>query len=133
MFVSGIINILCMCMCWMFSLIHVYMLALLSDMESNIAGPIEVCNQINLLIFPEIIVVAVINAVLLFLLPKLAIIYLPLTLYGLFELYKKTALYDSTKIFGIVSKKKKGLFIKLGFFIVCSVVHLTAAIISFAL
>ena len=107
-----------------FLFLQIYYLVMFADLEADQIYPVEMCKKINLFVYPEIFGLATINAVVLlsgtF---GTALLYMPLSIYGLYLAYTGKALFDATTVFKVVPNLRKIAFIKSVFFVGCFFFH----------
>lgn len=93
-----------------------YFLVMLGDLETDYINPIDLCNKLNPLVIPQMIIEAVIAG--LFFITghwKSFLIFLPLTLFNAYIVSNNQHVYDATEIFKTVGRNKRDSFIKLLF------------------
>jgi len=111
--------------------VAVYYLVSLTDLESDLQNPIDMCRRANAVVLPEIAAHAVL--VLLFLLTGSSLefaVNLPLLIWNVKNVVEHKHLFDATKIFQDLPWHKKVNFAKLAFFMLCFFLYLFRLVTS---
>jgi len=99
-------------------LLAVYLLILLTDLESDYLNPVDLCNKMNMFILPEMGVHAFISLSLLLTGNYLSfLLNLPLLAYNISKIIGNKQFLDATEIFRNLNSEKMEWGIKLGFYL----------------
>ncbi|KAK4523382.1 hypothetical protein GAYE_PCTG52G1277 [Galdieria yellowstonensis] len=103
----------------------IYTLVLFSDLMIDHINPVELCDKVNFLIYPEFFVHVFLT---LTLLAKghwlIALLNLPLIAYNINRYRRKKHLLDNTRVFSIVGREQRICEVKMGFFLLTFFVYL---------
>ncbi|KAJ1673131.1 hypothetical protein EV182_005823 [Spiromyces aspiralis] len=104
---------------------------MLTDLECDYINPIDLANNLNTYVVPEMATHAFIF--ILFLLSfewVTVLINLPLFAWNVNKIVKSNYRYDATEVFRTLEKHKRENFVKVGFYLLCFFYYLYSMIMS---
>ncbi|KAJ1905502.1 hypothetical protein LPJ81_001893 [Coemansia sp. IMI 209127] len=109
----------------------VYFVIMLTDLECDYINPIDLANNLNTYVMPDLI--AQMALVLGFLLLgewMSVLLNLPLAAWNVSKVVNNRQFYDATEVFRTLSKHKRENFVKVGFYLICFFYYLYSMIIT---
>ncbi|KAJ2853508.1 hypothetical protein GGI22_004842 [Coemansia erecta] len=104
---------------------------MLTDLECDYINPIDLANNLNTYVMPDL--AAQMALVLVFLLLgewMSMLLNLPLAAWNVSKVINNRQFYDATEVFRTLSKHKRENFVKVGFYLVCFFYYLYSMIIT---
>ncbi|KAJ1770973.1 hypothetical protein IW138_004370 [Coemansia sp. RSA 986] len=109
----------------------VYFVIMLTDLECDYINPIDLANNLNTYVMPDL--AAQMALVLVFLLLgewTSMLLNLPLAAWNVTKVINNRQFYDATEVFRTLSKHKRENFVKVGFYLICFFYYLYSMIIT---
>ncbi|KAJ2548796.1 hypothetical protein EV175_004692 [Coemansia sp. RSA 1933] len=109
----------------------VYFVIMLTDLECDYINPIDLANNLNTYVMPDL--AAQMALVLVFLLLgewTSMLLNLPLAAWNVTKVINNRQFYDATEVFRTLPKHKRENFAKVGFYLICFFYYLYSMIIT---
>ncbi|KAJ2489877.1 hypothetical protein IWW37_003645 [Coemansia sp. RSA 2050] len=109
----------------------VYFVIMLTDLECDYINPIDLANNLNTYVMPEMAAQLVLFVVFL-LMGEWAtmLLNLPLTAWNVAKVVNNRQFYDATEVFRTLSRHKRENFVKVGFYLLCFFYYLYSMIMT---
>eukprot|EP00871_Galdieria_phlegrea_P000817 jgi/Galph1/1736/GphlegSOOS_G421.1 len=105
--------------------IDIYNLILFSDLLTDHLNPIELCDKVNFLIYPEFFIHLFLTCLLLFGGHWfVGLINVPLVVFHVHKYMRRDHLLDNTRVFQVAAKIQRHYELKMGFFLLTFVTYL---------
>ncbi|KAJ2658368.1 hypothetical protein IWW48_004043 [Coemansia sp. RSA 1200] len=109
----------------------VYFVIMLTDLECDYINPIDLANNLNTYVMPDLAAHMVLLVVFLLLGEWMSMLLnLPLAAWNVTKVVNNRQFYDATEVFRTLSKHKRENFVKVGFYLVCFFYYLYSMIIT---
>ncbi|KAJ1657180.1 hypothetical protein GGF44_004974 [Coemansia sp. RSA 1694] len=109
----------------------VYFVIMLTDLECDYINPIDLANNLNTYVMPEM--AAQLALFVVFLLMgewTTMLLNLPLTAWNVVKVVNNRQFYDATEVFRTLSRHKRENFVKVGFYLLCFFYYLYSMIMT---
>ncbi|KAI7819863.1 cornichon [Kickxella alabastrina] len=109
----------------------VYFVIMLTDLECDYINPIDLANNLNMYVMPEMVAQLVLFVTFLLLGEWTSmLINLPLVAWNIRKVMSSRQFYDATEVFRTLPKHKRENFCKVGFYLVCFFYYLYSMIVT---
>ncbi|KAJ1736656.1 hypothetical protein GGI11_005228 [Coemansia sp. RSA 2049] len=131
MSLTALIYILALIMAGVLLFGAVYFVIMLTDLECDYINPIDLANNLNTYVMPDLAAHMVLLVVFLLLGEWMSMLLnLPLAAWNVIKVVNNRQFYDATEVFRTLSKHKRENFVKVGFYLVCFFYYLYSMIIT---
>ncbi|KAJ1822070.1 hypothetical protein IWW57_005126 [Coemansia sp. S610] len=109
----------------------VYFVIMLTDLECDYINPIDLANNLNTYVMPEMAAQLVLFVVFLLMGEwTTMLLNLPLTAWNGAKVVNNRQFYDATEVFRTLSRHKRENFVKVGFYLLCFFYYLYSMIMT---
>ncbi|KAJ1988999.1 hypothetical protein EDC05_004980 [Coemansia umbellata] len=109
----------------------VYFVIMLTDLECDYINPIDLANNLNTYVMPDLAAQMVLFVVFLLMGEWMSMILnLPLAAWNVAKVVNNRQFYDATEVFRTLSKHKRENFVKVGFYLLCFFYYLYSMIVT---
>ncbi|KAJ2723473.1 hypothetical protein GGI07_002596 [Coemansia sp. Benny D115] len=109
----------------------VYFVIMLTDLECDYINPIDLANNLNKYVMPEMGVQLALFVVFLLMGEWTSmLINLPLVVWNVMKVVNSRQAYDATEVFRTLPRHKRENFVKVGFYLVCFFYYMYSMIIT---